>query len=94
MLSQADVMDQVGRIWETLEPEPAERVALIVLAETANLPLTPEEATATCMRVGISEADAAVGIELALAHDLVRNTHVADFGDDFLYNDFLWGENV
>jgi hypothetical protein len=94
VLSQDDVMDQVGRIWETLEPEPPERAALVVLAETANLPLTLEEATEACTRIGINETDAAIGIELALAHDLVRKTHVADFGTEFLYNDFLWGENI
>jgi hypothetical protein len=94
VLSQDDVMDQVGRIWEKLEPEPPERAALTVLAETADLPLTLEEASESCTAIGISETDAAIGIELALAHDLVRKTHVADFGEDFLYNDFLWGENI
>jgi hypothetical protein len=94
VLSQDDVMDQVGRIWEALDPEPAERAAICVLAETANLPLTRDEATEACVRAGISEVDAAVGIELALAHDLVREMHVADFDADFLYNDFLWGENI
>lgn len=94
VLSQDDVMDQVGRIWESLDPEPAERAAVAVLAETANLPLTPDEAVEVCTRAEIAESDAAVGIELALAHDLVRKSHVADFGEDFLYNDFLWGENI
>jgi hypothetical protein len=94
VLSQDDVMDQVGRVWEALEPEPEERAALAVLAETANLPLTRDEAAEACTRVGVSEAEAKRGIELALAHDLVRETHVADFATDFLYNDFLWGENI
>jgi len=94
VLSQDDVMDQVGRIWEALEPEPAERAAVALLAETASLPMTLDEAMEACTRIGVSETDAAIGIELALASDLVRKTHVADAGTDFLYNDFLWGENI
>jgi hypothetical protein len=94
VLSQDDVMDQVGRVWEALEPESEERAALCVLAEAANLPLTREEAAEACTRIGVSEAEAKRGIELAIAHDLVRETHVADFDTDFLYNDFLWGENI
>jgi hypothetical protein len=94
VLSQADVMDQVGRLWETLDPESVERAAITLLQGTATLPLTREEASAACVGVGISEEDAAQGIELALSHDLVRETHVADFDANFLYNDFLWGENI
>lgn len=94
VLSQDDVMDQVGRIFEALEPEAVERAAIQLLEETAALPLTREEATAACVAAGLDEESAAQGIELAESHDLIRATHVADFRADFLYNDFLWGENI
>jgi hypothetical protein len=94
VLSQDDVMDQVGRLWEALDPEPVERAAIVVLQRTANLPLTREEGSAACVAAGVTEKEAAEGIELALSHDLIRETHVADFDADFLYNDFLWGENI
>jgi hypothetical protein len=94
VLSQDDVMDQVGRVWEALEPESVERAAIVLLQRTATLPLTRQEATAACVAAGVTEEEAARGVELALAHDLVRESHVADFATDFLYNDFLWGENI
>jgi len=58
VLSQADVMDQAARCWETLDPEPAERGALELLRRTADLPLTREEAAALLVSNGLGEEEA------------------------------------
>jgi hypothetical protein len=94
VISQDDVMDQVGRLWEHLDPEPQERGALVLLQETATLPLLRDEAASALVAAGLDEEESEQPIELALAHDLVRVSHVADLGADVLYNDFLWGENI
>jgi hypothetical protein len=94
VISQDDVMDQVGRLWEHLDPEPAERGALVALSETATLPLFRDEASDVLVKAGLTDEEAHQAIELALAHDLVRASHVADLGVDVLFNDFLWGENI
>jgi hypothetical protein len=94
VLSQDDVMDQLARIFDHVDPEPIERGALVLLAQTATLPLTRAEAAMELSRSGLSDEEGAQAIELALAHQLVHMRHVADFAEDFLYNDFLWGENV
>jgi len=94
VLSEDDVMDQVARIWDALNPEPVERGALVLLEATAALPLTEEEAAAELVGAGLKEPEAARSIELGLSLELVRTTHIADFDTDFLYNDFLWGENI
>jgi len=94
VISQDDVMDQVARLWEHLDPEPQERGALVLLQETATLPLLRDEATSALVATGLDEEETKQAIELALAHDLVRVSHVADLGADVLYNDFLWGENI
>lgn len=94
VISQDDVMDQTARIWEHLDPDPVERGALVVLQATATLPLEREEATQACEEAGLSGQQAEQAVELALAHQLVLTRYVADFGAEFLYNDFLWGENI
>lgn len=94
VLSQADVMDQVARLWEALDPDAVERGAVSVLDATASLPLTRDEAGAVLSQTGLTDEEAEQAIELALSVDLVRLRHLADFGTDFLYNDFLWGENI
>lgn len=94
VISQGDVMDQVARLWDHLDPEPAERGAVLVLQQTATLPLLRDEAGAVLTSFGLDEEETEQAIELALAHDLVRVSHVADLGADVLYNDFVWGENI
>lgn len=94
VIDEDDVMAQSARLWETLEPDPAERGALLALREVATLPRTRDEITASCTRGGLSEEDASQGLELALAHALVKQSHVADFQTDFFFNDFLWGEDI
>jgi hypothetical protein len=94
VISQDDVMDQIARLWGHLDPEPAERGCLQLLQETATLPLLRDEAGDALVAAGLEEAEAEQAIELALAHDLIRVSHVADLGADVLYNDFLWGENI
>jgi hypothetical protein len=94
VISQDDVMDQVARLWMHLDPEPQERGALVLLQATATLPLLRDEATSALLAAGLAEEEAEQAIELALAHDLIRMSHVADLGADVLYNDFLWGENI
>ena len=46
------------------------------------------------MSNGLADEEVHAAIELALAHDLVRVSHVADLGADVVYNDFVWGENI
>jgi hypothetical protein len=58
VLSQADVMDQAARCWETLDPEPTERGALELLRRTADLPLTREGAAALLVSNGLGEEEA------------------------------------
>lgn len=94
VISQDDVMDQVARLWDHLDPEAPERGALVLLQRTATLPLLRDEAGAALVEAGLDEEEAEQAIELAFAHDLVRASHVADLGADVLYNDFLWGENI
>lgn len=94
VIDEDDVMAQVCRLWEHLEPEPPERGAIICLREVAALPVTEEEIICACEAAGLSEEEAKLGLELAEGHALVMRTHVADFECDFLYNDFLWGENI
>jgi hypothetical protein len=94
VISQDDVMDQIARLWDYLDPEPVERGALFLLQQTATLPLLREEAADRLAVAGFSDVEADQAIELALAHDLVRVSHVSDLGADVLYNDFLWGENI
>jgi hypothetical protein len=87
-------MDQVGRIWQSLEPDPIEQAALTILRESATMPLTLAEVSSACVAAGLSEEVVAQGLELAMSCHLVRVTHVADFAADFVYNDFLFGENI
>jgi hypothetical protein len=94
VISQDDVMDQIARLWESLDPEPVERGALHLLQKTATLPLLRDEAVSTLDDFGLADEEAQQAIELAVAHDLVRISHIADLGADVLYNDFLWGENI
>lgn len=56
--------------------------------------MTWEEALATLERDGIGEVEGRQGLELALAHHLLGQHHVAELGEDFLYNDFLWGDDI
>lgn len=94
VLSQADVMDQTARCWDTLDPEPAERGALELLRRTADLPLTRQEAAELLVTYGLAEEEAAQAMELALSVGLVYLRDVPELGSQFLYNDFLWGEDI
>ena len=94
VLSQDDVMDQIARIWAHLAPEPDERGSLSLLRVTATMPVTREEALAALVKESLTEEQAAHALELALAHELVRERHVAEHNSDFVFNDFLWGENI
>lgn len=94
VLGEDDVMAQAARIWDHFDPDPAERGAILCLRDVASLPRTEEELLATCRAANLSERESRVGLELAEAHALVKRTHVADFDEDFLYNDFLWGEDI
>jgi hypothetical protein len=94
VISQDDVMDQIACLWDHVDPEPTERGALLLLQRSATLPLLRDEAGAALTSSGLGEEEAEQAIELAIAHDLVRVSHVADLGADVLYNDFLWGENI
>ena len=95
LLSQDDVMDQITRIWQHLEPDSVERGSLAVLRDTATMPMTREEAAERLVAEGLcNEEEAFQAIELAIAHDLIRHRHVAEHAADFLFNDFLWGENI
>jgi len=94
VLGEDDVMAQAVRLWEHFDPDPAERGAILCLREVATLPRTQQEILAVSQDAGLSEPEARLGLELAEGHALVRRTHVADFDEDFLYNDFLWGEDI
>ena len=94
VLGEDDVMGQAVRIWEYFDPDAAERGAILCLREVARLPRTQDEILEVCEGAGLSEQEAQLGLELAEGHALVKRTHVADFDEDFLYNDFLWGEDI
>jgi hypothetical protein len=94
ILGEDDVMAQAARVWDHLDPEVSERGALVCLREVAALPRTNDEIIAACEAAGLVEHDAKLGLESAEGHGLVMRTHVGDFGEDFLYSDFLWGENI
>ncbi|MGH3082256.1 MAG: hypothetical protein ACRDNH_14145 [Gaiellaceae bacterium] len=94
VISQDDVMDQIARLWDHLDPEAPERGALVLLQQTATMPSLREEAAGRLVLAGLDDEEAEQAIELALAHDLIRVSHVADLSADVLYNDFLWGENI
>ena len=94
VLGEDDVMAQVARFWDSLEPEPAERAALVALREVATLPRTRGELIEACEAAGVTEEDAELGLEMAESRTLVLRIHVTDFETDFYYNDFLWGENI
>ncbi|MCJ7490629.1 MAG: hypothetical protein MUP15_00460 [Dehalococcoidia bacterium] len=94
VLSQDDVMDQTARIWDHLALDLPERGAIFLLALTAALPTTREEAKEKCISRNLTEQEAEQAIELSLAHNLIKICHVADYDTDFLYNDFLWGEDI
>jgi hypothetical protein len=42
----------------------------------------------------LSEEESARAVELCQAVGLVRRSTAMDGRDDFLFNDFLWGENI
>lgn len=94
VIGEDDVMAQGARLWDYLEPDAAERGALVCLRAVATLPRTDEELVEVCMSTGLAEQEARGGVELAEGHALVMRTHVSDFETDFLYNDFLWGEDI
>jgi hypothetical protein len=94
IIGEDDVMAQAARTWDSLEPETSERGALVCLREVAALPRTDEELFVACEAAGMDEQEAKLGLELAEAHGLVMRTHVSEFDADFLYNDFLWGEDI
>jgi hypothetical protein len=94
IIGEDDVMAQVARLWEHLDPDASERGALVCLREVAALPRTDDELVEACEAAGLAEDEARLGLELAEGHALVMRTHVGEFGSDFLYNDFLWGENI
>ena len=94
VLSEDDVMAQAASLWRSFAPEPEERGAMALLRAAANLPLTLDEARQSCTAEGLSEEHADRAVELAVAVGLARRTHNADFGEDFFFNDFLWGENI
>jgi hypothetical protein len=94
VIDEDDVMAQVARLWEHLDPDAPERGSLISLREVAALPRTEGEVIDACMAAGLSEDETHIALELAEGHALVMRTHVSDFNCDFLYNDFLWGENI
>lgn len=94
LIGEDDVMAQVSRLWDHLDPDPSERGALCLLGRVASLPCSEDEALAACTEEGLAEDEARVALELAEGHALVMRRHVTDFDCDFLYNDFLWGENI
>jgi hypothetical protein len=94
VLSQTDVMDQTGRCWEHLDPDAVERGALFLLRRTADLPMTREEASGFLVMQNLTDEEAARAIEMAVSVELVRVRHIADLSADFIYNDFLWGEDI
>ncbi len=94
LINEDDVMAQGARLWRHLSPEDPERAALLAMRAVARLPMTRDEVLASLDAEGISEADARQGLELALAHRLLGEHHVAELSEDFLYNDFLWGEDI
>jgi hypothetical protein len=94
LINEDDVMAQGARVWRALSPEGPERAALVSLRAVASLPRTRDEVLSACHGEGVAEAQARQGVELAIAHHLISEHHVADIGEDFLYNDFLWGEDI
>jgi hypothetical protein len=94
IIGEDDVMAQAARVWDYLDPEVAERGALICLREVAALPRTEDELVEACEAAGLDGPGAKLGLELAEGHGLVMRTHVGELGGDFLYNDFLWGEDI
>lgn len=94
IIGEDDVMAQVARLWEHLDPDVSERGALVCLREVASLPRTEEELIEACEATGLAEHHAKLGLELAEGHALVMRTRLGDFDTDFLYNDFLWGDNI
>ena len=94
VLSVDDVMDRIGRLWTQVPPEPAERGAIVLLRGTAALPRTEDEALELCEKAGIDATAGRIAIERSCAYELLRRRHVADFNTEFMYNDFLWGENI
>ena len=94
VIGEDDVMAQVARLWMHLDPDASERGALCLLGKVASLPCTEDEALAACTDEGLAEEEARLALELAEGHALVMRRHVSDFNCDFLYNDFLWGENI
>jgi hypothetical protein len=95
VFSEDDVMAQGARLWRAMDPDPVERGAIAILRLTASLPLPADEAADACVRQhGLSDSDAAQAVEQAMAHGLVLSQSLTDFADTYLYNDFVWGENI
>ncbi|HEY1855410.1 MAG TPA: hypothetical protein VGG40_12570 [Solirubrobacterales bacterium] len=94
VIDEDDVVSQAARVWRHLDPQPSERGALHILRDVASLPRTEEEIVRSCAEIGLTEDEAALALELAETRALVLRRHVSDFDCDFLYNDFLWGEDI
>jgi hypothetical protein len=93
-VDQDDVMTLVSTIWNATTPSEEERAAIMVLRQASRFPVTPDEAVGSCVTVGISEAAARRGIELAESVSLVRRKVVPELRTDLLYNEYLFGHSI
>jgi hypothetical protein len=93
-VDQDDVMAIASSVWEAMLPAPDERGALEVLRASSELPRPAVELVDRCLGAGLTEEQAASGIELATAVGLVRRRHVGDLDEDLYFNEYLWGDSI
>jgi hypothetical protein len=93
-VDQDDVMAIISTVWNAASPSDEERAAIAILREASRFPLTPDEAVAGCMALGLSEPAAHRGIELAESVSLVRRKVIPELSTDLLYNEYLFGHSI
>lgn len=94
ILTESEVYRATAQLFETANPNSAERAMIPLLDLMSKLPSTEEEATGRVCELGFNEQDVEKALELQEAFGLLKRQKVSDLGITLLHNEYLWGHKI